>query len=397
MPPIAKAWIVPIVIMTFAAILWAQPQYSFTDIGTLGGKEGTALGINTRGEVVGGARTADDSWHAFRTSPNRPINPATDDLAPLGNLITSITAINDAGVMAGTVTLSGSLVIRNALGIPAGATIDLATHRLWADDSESSDINDAGQVAGTIYGSGAFRTRPSVPLDLAVDALGTLGGHDSSAHGINGLGQVVGASSIAGGPTHAFRTAPNAKINPLTDDLGTLGGQWSVAYDVNDRGEAVGYAATPDGGGTEIMHAFKTRPNAIIAPGDDLGTLGGVRSLASSINEYGDVVGWYETVDAQQHHHQRAFGYIGSTMYDLTEIAAPLGWTLGSGNDINELGQIVGFGFFDPDGEGGIAAETRAFLLTPIPEPRLMIWIVVVAFGLSRLIYRHRRTLHFKQ
>ena len=51
--------------------------------------------------------------------------------------------------------------------------------------------------------------------------LGTLGGSNSHAFGINDAGQVVGFSYTAAGSQHAFITGPNGV--GMTD-LGTLGG-----------------------------------------------------------------------------------------------------------------------------------------------------------------------------
>src|SRR5438552_1219617 len=62
-------------------------------------------------------------------------------------------------------------------------------------------------------------------------------------------------------------------------DLGTLGGSDSYAFGINDRGAVVGKAATPSDG----YHAFRwTHPHGM----QDLGP-----GTASAINRNGDIVG----------------------------------------------------------------------------------------------------------
>jgi hypothetical protein len=49
-------------------------------------------------------------------------------------------------------------------------------------------------------------------------------------------------------------------------------------------------------------------------------------------------------------------------MHDLNSLLEPnSGWILRDAQGINEKGQIVGFGEFE--------GESRAYLLTPVPEP----------------------------
>ncbi len=66
-------------------------------------------------------------------------------------------------------------------------------------------INSAGQVAGYAAVHGEVTHAVLFAGSAAVKDLGTLGGPNTFAHGINGSGQVVGGSIPAGGTAlHAF-------------------------------------------------------------------------------------------------------------------------------------------------------------------------------------------------
>jgi probable HAF family extracellular repeat protein len=199
-----------------------------------------------------------------------------------------------------------------------------------------------------------------------------LGGEWSWAQGINNLGQVVGGSNLPDNIIwHAYRTAPDAPINPATDDLGGLGGDFCAASAINDIGQVVGLGFLPNGD----EHAFRTEPGAAINPlTDDLGTLG-LRSRANHINNSGVVVG-YSEVGAEVWH---AFvSFPGEPMADLNALLVnpiPNAMLLYA-NGLNDSGQIVGEMLL---GDGA----TRAFLLTPVPEPAT---VILVGVGLLAVV-----------
>ena len=265
----------------------ASAEWSIVSLGTLGGYASDAYAINNSGQITGNFWPEYiDSSNAFITGTNGEGFTTLGTLTGLGAAFA--TAINDSCQVVG--------------------------------DSSSLDNRDHAFITGHD--------------GIGMTDLGTLGGLDSSAHGINNSGQVIGDSWITNHTTtHAFITGPNGI--GMTD-LGTMGGTWSSARSINDSGQVAGVSVITD---NTAYHAFITNPNGVGMT--DLGTLGGINSEALGINNSGQVVGMSETINGDPH----AFitGPDGIGMIDLGAMGADISYAL----DINNLGQAVGIARFD--------------------------------------------------
>jgi probable HAF family extracellular repeat protein len=118
-------------------------------------------------------------------------------------------------------------------------------------------------------------------------------------------------------------------------DLGTLGGSTSVATSINNNGDIAGYAAL---NGDTAQHAFIYSGGVMT----DIGTLGGTRSIAMGINNYGEVAGFSQITGDTTYH---AFLY-GSSMSDL----GTLGGVLSFGTGINDSGVTTGYAWTTGNG-----------------------------------------------
>ncbi len=152
-----------------------------------------------------------------------------------------------------------------------------------------------------------------------------------SVHALNNLGQAAGGAVFAlSNGTNGWHIKHAAIMTTTTiQDLGTLGGHSSVATSINDAGEAAGTSLRTVG----AEHAFFWKPGG---PMTDLGTLGGEASEAWGINESGHVVGWAQNAQGVE----SAF-FIDARAGGAMQSLGTFG-TLSHARDINNNGLIVG-------------------------------------------------------
>jgi len=318
-------------ILMTAGLLTAGPIYTITDLGSLGGSEAAAFGLNANGLAVGSATTATGYTHAFSSSGSGITDLTVNTTASEG----AAAGVNNSGQIIGTQYVDGQAY--------ATEWVNSSAQTVGGAGSYGMAINNSGQMAGMMTSNGqgnAFVTINGVAFDL-----GTLAGGDwSSAYGINGAGEVAGYGNTASGSFQGFVWSQGSGYT----ELGTLGGANSYAMAINDEGQAAGSAQTSAG----YLNAFLWTSGTI----QDLGTLGGGNSYAYGVNNSGDVVG-YSDVDGSADPH--AFIFENGVMLDLNNlIGASSGWVLTEAYAINASGEIAGAGVYD--------GVEQAFLLNPI-------------------------------
>lgn len=321
-------------------------EYEIIDLGTLDGMEcSTAYAINDNSQIVG------YSYYSTGTHPHAFLyeNGSIRSLGSLGGDTIGYD-INNNGDIVGSDTIGQGPFIHRSFIYTQGSISNLGIN------GGACGINTSGQIVGDggfLYENGS------------ITHLGNLGGDYCEAYKINECGQVVGYSKTNTGERHAFLYE-----NGLMSDLGTLGGDYSRARNINNAGLIVGFSTNA----FDLSHAFLYENDTMI----DLGTLGGNSSQAEAINDNGIIVGWSELSPGDSTNYY-AFCYMNDTMYNLNDLISPdSGWVLRSASDINNLGQIVGWGF---NGD----AFAHAFLMTPIPEPASLL---ILALGGIALRYR---------
>ena len=331
-----KLGIVTVALLS-AGLSHADPGYSFTDLGTLGGQFSRANAINNAGQIAGYSYLAGDPmntpFHAVLWQ-----GTTTTDLGTLGGQNSEARAINAAGQIAGVAYLTNGA--RHATVWTGSTTTDLGT--LAGPGGFVSDaygINQAGTVVGqSISSSGFDATLWNGPAATNLTAQTGL----VIASGINDSGQIAGMGYAWNGATSTFAATAARMTGTTLTYLDRLRGADNYANAINNAGQVVGY--TDDRIATQ--HAVLW--NGTTAT--DLGTLVGSLSRANAINTAGQIVGNYYLNAGTYLARQRAvmWTWNGSTAVAvdlntyLTDAEIQDGWELQTALGINDHGWIVG-------------------------------------------------------
>jgi probable HAF family extracellular repeat protein len=362
-----------------ATLAAAQPRYSITDLGTVGGTPGQPYLITNNGLVAGAAITS-GSMHAVLWYKARKM----DIGAPgLGGPNSAAFGVNQHGQIVGqaetSVANGEDFCGFNFYGFPSstaclpfvwqnGMMAKLPT--LGGANGFANSINNRGEVAGLaettikdpVPGCPVSQFKPVIWRRGAIQELQTYPGDtDGVAAAINDNGQAVGASGTCTSfnPNTGLYLVENHALLWESDgtatDLGNLGGTGGIAGNhacaLNNHGQVVGHSElTHD----TTFHGFLwTRGTGM----RDLGTLpGDFASLGLGVNDGGEVVG----ASLDVNFNPRAVLWENRVPVDLnTRIQSnPSRLRLLLAQGINARGQIVGFGVT-------ITGEIDGFLATP--------------------------------
>jgi probable HAF family extracellular repeat protein len=225
---------------------------------TSGWQLGYGNGINSAGVIVGtGSFTVGTkrNWNAaYRLWPSSDASGfwTVESLgAQLGSESAAANAVNQNGVAAGWYTPADG-IRRAFIAIPSGPELPLGQLHPLGDSAAKAINSNLNKVevtgyAGVFVASDLQRRRAFRWSSAAgLQNLGLLGGGDlgrSEGVAINDNGVIVGFSSITRFDHHAFRCVPGAAM----EDLGTLGGSNSSASGINQLGHIVGRAQLKSG------------------------------------------------------------------------------------------------------------------------------------------------------
>lgn len=378
-----------------AASAFAEPQYTVTDLGTLGGSgtSSNSFGINAIGWVSGSSNLvlngpqhaflwwyAGGRWFDLGTlggqkcptcnsvanglnafdetaigSETSTMDPNGEDFCGYGTHHQCLGAIGRLGALTALPVLPGG---NNATAIDVNV---LSQSVGFAENG----ISDATCSSSTPFQVLRFEA-VTWGLDGQIRELRPLSGDTVGyAVGVNSSGQAVGSSGLCSNTAFTpIPTAPHAVIwdsHGSPTDLGHLEGTppgiLNQATGINDRGDVVGFACVgpSTNPATCLEDTFLwTKETGMQDLGRFPGSIVTGPCCSRTINNNGVIVG--VSIDAS--YNERAIVWKDKVPVDLnTLIPQNSGWYLECAQGVNDAGEIVGF--------GTINGATHAFLARP--------------------------------
>jgi len=323
--------------------------YDLIDLGMIGTGSVSGTSINNSGQVSGSRSVNSDTIHAFFHNGFEMLDLGVlkpTDINSYGRDINNVGQI--VGWSEGEPVALGRLE-NTAFLYENGELVDLTPlFEEPCDESRAFAINDYGQIAGncTRYYFdmwGQYSTYGFFYDGNSVIML-TEGYWGSNTNAINNYGQVTGIFDTLNG-LRAFL------FDGEMHDLGTLGGASSGGRGINDLGQVTGYSRTAEG----AEHAFFYDGNTM----HDLGAPEGGSSMGIAINENGHIVGRSRDSNGES----IAWFYDGESMRSVCELTdcTSKGWTtLLMATDINDYGDIAGYGLINGETHAFYAASGNA-------------------------------------
>ncbi len=376
---------------------YAVPAYRLTDLGVLPGERAfsQAYSISDNGLISGRARGrmpipgTTDQLHG----PTNAVRFYSDSgyiqtMGTLGGtsghgLASYGRAINKEGMVAGYSTVNPDPGMKRQYhafvnDYAKGTMKDIGT--LGGPESRAYGINNNGKVVGWSNTKADGSDHVAFVYDSETGAMtglggNLLGGSRSFAFDINDLDQIAGTATLANGSAHAFSYS-----NGTAADLGSLDNSgYSEARAINENGWVTGWSLT----GSKDYHAFIHNGAEMV----DLGSLGG-DSKGLDINNKGQVVGSGTDAEGKR----VAFLYSDGQMFNLVDLLSPSDQAMlkeiTEAASINDDGTIVGRARFWTD-KANDKSQTRAFQVSAVPLPGA-IFLMGPAVGLLGFMGKRR-------
>jgi probable HAF family extracellular repeat protein len=266
-----KFWpriVAALVVLTtpFAA---AQTTYKITNLGDLGFPISTATAINDNGDVAGTVNTAIETKRAFLWTKAGGLK-SLGTLGGGGRDFSAAYGINSFDEIVGLSSTYIGVEVQGFLWSEASGMQQIPAY-VWG-------INDQADIVGyTLGGHGHATIAWSSSIALSND-----GYLYTQARAVNTLGFVVGfGEGFITGIRQALLWTPSNEIFTL----GTLGGRTSQAFAVSSNGFVAGWSETAN----KAVHPFVW---SLATGTQDLGLLNGYTScIAYGVNSSGVVVG----------------------------------------------------------------------------------------------------------